>query len=203
MNVEDAKAALVGLEGKLAAAKDRRDKILLDVRRASAQAAAIGGIGDQSAKNSLGPLNKQAAAADSEIALVRIEISEAKRRLELAEAYYESVKAKQATERGEAKRSVLLEISAPDGRTIRQFHQSLAAAQKALQPGYVVTGQVIGAGVVSPIGPATQSFMASLLAAHGDELLEFLASHGVQGISVGLPPNAFKGNGGGIGEHDV
>ncbi|PNE10936.1 MAG: hypothetical protein CR217_11530 [Beijerinckiaceae bacterium] len=180
MNVEDAKAALVGLEGKLAAAKDRRDKIVIEISSASAKAAAIGGIGDQSAKNSLGPLNKQAAAAESEMALIRIELREAKRRLELAEAYSESVKAKQATERGEVKRSVLLEISAPDGRTIRQFHQSLAAAQKALQPGYVVTGQVIGAGVVSPIGAATQSFMASLLAAHGDELVAFLAERGIK-----------------------
>jgi hypothetical protein len=203
MSVEDAKAALISLEGKLAAAKDRRDKISLDVGRASAKAAAIGGIGDQSAKNSLAALNKEASAIGSEMELILIEIREAKRRVALAEAYFESVKAKQATERGEAKRSVMLEISAPDGRTIRQFHQSLAAAQKALQPGYVVTGQVIGAGVVSPIGPGTQSFMASLLAAHGDELLEFLASHGVRVNSMGLPPSAFKGNGAGVGEHDV
>jgi hypothetical protein len=56
--------------------------------------------------------------------------------------------------------------------------------------------------IVSPIGPGTRSFMASLLASQGGELLEFLASNGVQVNSMGLPPSAFKGNSG-IGEHDV
>ena len=179
MSVAIARKALADLESKLAAVMARRDKIMIETAKASAKAAAVG-IGDQSAKISLGPLNKQAAHCDSEMALIRIELREAKRGLELAEAYDASVKAKQALDRGEVKRSVLLEISAPDGRTIRQFHQSLAAAQKALQPGYVVTGQVIGAGVVSPIGAATQSFMASLLAAHGDELVAFLAERGIK-----------------------
>ena len=177
--VEDAKAALVGLEGKLADVKDRRDKIVIEISRASAKAAAIGGIGDQSARISLGPLNKQAASCDSEMALIRIELREAKRRLELAEAHDASVKAKQALDRGEPGRLVQLEISSPDGRVIRQFHKSVEAAQKALQPGYIVTGEVIGGNIVSPIGPGARSFMASLLASQGGELLEFLEAHGL------------------------
>ena len=60
MSVEDAKAALAGLEGKLSDAMARRDKIIIEISRAADKAAAIGGIGDQSAKMSLGPLNKQA-----------------------------------------------------------------------------------------------------------------------------------------------
>jgi hypothetical protein len=63
MSVEDARAALAGLEGKLYDALDRRDKIIVETVRTSDKAAA----GDQSARNSLGPLNKQAKAIDSEM----------------------------------------------------------------------------------------------------------------------------------------
>ena len=204
MSTEVARKTLDDLESKLAAVQDRRDKVVIEIARASAKAAAIGGIGDQSAKNSLSPLNKQAAAAESEMSLIRIEIREAKRGLALAEAYDAGVKAKQALDRGEPGRLVQLEISSPDGRVIRQFHKSVEAAQKALQPGYTVTGEVIGGNIVSPIGrPGARSFMKALLESQGGELLEFLASHGVHVSRTGLPPNAFKGNGGGIGEHDV
>ena len=203
MSVAIARKVLDDLESKLAAVTARRDKIIIETARASAEAAAIGGIGDQSARISLGPLNKQAASCDSEMALIRIELREAKLRLELAEAYDASVKAKQALDRGEFGRLVQLEISSPDGRVIRQWHKSVEAAQKALQPGYTVTGEVIGGNIVSPIGPGVRSFMASLLAAQGGELLEFLASHGVHVNSTELPPNAFNGNAGGIGDRDV
>jgi hypothetical protein len=181
MSVEDAKVALAGLEGKLQDALDRRDKIIVETARAADKAAAIGGIGDQSAKNSLGPLNKQAKAIDSEISLLRINITHARRRLELAEAHAESAKAKQAAERGEPGRLVQLEIRAPDGRVLRQFHRSVETARAALQAGYEVIGEVIGSGVVSPIGPGTRSFMTSLLDAGGGELLEFLEAHGIVG----------------------
>jgi hypothetical protein len=148
MSVEDAKAALADLEGKLSDALDRRDKILVATARAADKAAAIGGIGDQSAK--------------------------------IAEAHGESAKARQAVEHGAAPpRLVQLEIRAPDGRMLRQFHRSVDAARKALQSGYEITGEVIGSGVVSPVGPGAQSFMKALLTAHGDELMEFLAERGV------------------------
>jgi hypothetical protein len=192
MSVEDARAALAGLEGKLSDALDRRDKILVETARASDKAFAIGGIGDQSAKMSLNPLNKQAKAIDAEIALLRIDISHAKRMLGLAEAHAEGARAKQAAERGEPGRLVQLEIRAPDGRTLRQFHRSVESARKSLQNGYEITGQVISGNTVSPVGPGAQSFMKALLSAHGDELMEFLAERGVVGSDktvVVLPHN--------------
>jgi hypothetical protein len=193
MSVEDVKAGLAFLEGKLSDALNRRDKILVETARAADKAAAIGGIGDQSAKMSLGPLNEKARTVDSEIALLRMNITHAKRMLELAEAHAENAKARQAAERGEPGRLVQLEIRAPDGRTLRQFHRSVDAARAALQNGYEITGQVISGNTVSPVGPGAQSFMKALLAAHGDELMEFLAERGVTGSDkqtvIVLPEN--------------
>jgi hypothetical protein len=187
MSVEDAKAALAGLESKLQGALERRDAVIVETARTSDKAFAIGGIGDQSAKMWLAPLNKKAGAIDAEIALLRVNITYAKRQLDLAMAQAESAKAAEAN--GEPGRLIQLEIRAPDGRILRQFHRSIDAARKALQPGYEVVGEVIGSGVVSPIG---RSFMKSLLAAHGDELMEFLAERGVVGSDktvVILPSN--------------
>jgi hypothetical protein len=194
MSVEDAKAALAGLEGKLQDALDRRDNVIVETARAADKAAAIGGIGDQSAKISLGPLNKRAAEIDSEIALLRMNISHAKRMLELAEAHAEGAKAKQAVERGAhgAGRLVQLEIRAPDGRVLRQFHRSVETARAALQSGYEITGQVISGNTVSPVGPGARSFMRALLDAHGDELEAWLAERGIVGSDktvVVLPSN--------------
>ncbi len=80
----------------------------------------------------------------------------------------------------------LFEIETPDGRVIRHRHQTLYAAENALQNGYKVTGEVFGAstddkgGMVSPIGPGTTSLMRTLLEAHGDELLGWLAKRGIR-----------------------
>jgi hypothetical protein len=188
-SVEDAKAALTGLESKLLDAVSRRDAVIVETAHADDKAAAIGGIGDQSAKMSLTPLRKQAKAIDSEISLLRVNIIYAKRQLALAEAHAEAGRAKAAEANGDPGRLVQLEIRAPDGRMLRQWHKSVDAARAALQSGYEVIGEVIGSGVVSPIG---QSFMKSLLAAHGDELMEFLAERGVAGSDktiVVLPSN--------------
>ena len=133
MSVEDAKAVLAGLEGKLSDVLDRRDKILVEIARTADKAAAIGGVGDQSAKISLGPLNKQAKAIDSEIALLRIDITGARRRLELAEGHARVRGLDRRSRLGEPGRLVQLEIRAPDGRVIRQFHKSVDAARAALQ----------------------------------------------------------------------
>jgi hypothetical protein len=177
----------LALKAKLSDAMTRRDKVIVETARAADKAAAIGGIGDQSAKMSLGPLNKQAKAIDSEIALLRINISHAKRMLALAEAHAESAKAKQAAERGETGRLVQLEIRAPDGRVIRQSHKSVDAARAALQPGYEVTGEVINGNIVSPIGPGARSFMTALLESQGDELITFLAGRGIVGPIAQAP----------------
>jgi hypothetical protein len=95
----------------------------------------------------------------------------------LAESHAENVKTRQAEGNG---RLVQLEIRAPDGRVLRQFHKSVDVAREALLPGYEVTGEVIGSGVVSPVGPGTRSFMTSLLDVSGGELLAFLEKHGLQ-----------------------
>lgn len=57
------------------------------------------------------------------------------------------------------------EIKTPDGRTLRQQHASLEVAKAALQPGYEVTGEVIGAqdgkgGWALPVGDVAQEFAA-------------------------------------------
>jgi hypothetical protein len=58
-----------------------------------------------------------------------------------------------------------------------------SALQKELQPGYRVVAEVFGAGIddkggmIEPIG---QSTMKTLLAAHGDELVAFLAERGIK-----------------------
>jgi septal ring factor EnvC (AmiA/AmiB activator) len=190
-DIQRAREALAGLESRLSDALDRRGKTVDKISRACAEAETARGI--NSARNSLGPLNKRAGAIDSEIALLRINISHARRRVELVEAHAESVKAKQATDRGETGRLVQLEIRAPDGRVIRQFHRSVDAARKALQPGYEVTGEVIGSGVVSPVGPGARSFMKALLESQGDVLMEWLEARGIVGSDkqtvVVLPSN--------------
>jgi hypothetical protein len=178
--VQREREVLAGLESKLSDAMARRGKITQDISAACVKAEATVGI--NAARNSLGPLNKRARAIDDEIALLRINISQARRQLEWAEAYAENVKTRQAADRGgETGRLVQLEISTPDGRVIRQFHKSVDAARKALQPGYTVTGEVIGGNIVSPIGPGARSFMTSLLDASGGELLAFLEAHGLRG----------------------
>lgn len=61
----------------------------------------------------------------------------------------------------------LFEIKTPDGRYIRHHHATLDAARAALQPGYEVSGEVIGAagdghgGFVQPIG--AKSVLAALI----------------------------------------
>jgi hypothetical protein len=196
---------LAGLESKLSDAMARRGKTIQEISRASAEAAAS--LVNSAAKNgprkptnvatiALAPLNRLAKSIDAEIALLRIKISHAQRGLALAEAHAESAKAKMAAERGEtAGRLVQLEIAAPDGRRLRQFHKSIDAARATLMSGYEIVGEVIGSGVVSPIGHGARSFMTSLLDAGGGELLEFLEKHGIVGSDktvVVLPSNGLE-----------
>jgi hypothetical protein len=172
---------LAGLESKLSDAVSRRDKFVVETARADATASTTSNNrrDRDSARNSLVPLREKAKEIDSEIALLRMNIVHAKRMLSLAENHAASTKAGQAAERGEPARLIQLEIRAPDGRIIRQFHRSIDAARAALQSGYEITGQVVGSGVVSPLGAGTRSFMASLLDAHGDELEAWLEAPGI------------------------
>jgi hypothetical protein len=76
----------------------------------------------------------------------------------------------------------LFEIKAPDGRLLRQEHQTIDALKAQLVAGYEVTGIVYGAasdgtgGIVEKIGGP--SLLRLLLEAHGDELIACLEERG-------------------------
>jgi hypothetical protein len=183
--VQYARRVLDDLESKLSAIMDRRDKIIIETARASAKASAIGGIGDQSARISLGPLNKQAASCDSEIALIRIEISHAKRRLELAEAHDASVRSKAAVPIAEGAERLFLVNTPHNLHQVRHKARTIESLRSRLLPGYTIEGEIFGAndagegGVVAAIEPTGPSIMMGLLLAHGAELLKFLEAHGL------------------------
>jgi hypothetical protein len=189
--VEDPRRVVSDLEGALADAKARRGKILVDL----AKVAAAIDKGDQRARFVQGALNKQEAAAGRLVLSIDKQLEWARKHVRMAQAQADAVaeKARQAAERGETGRLVQLEISAPDGRVLRQWHKSVDAAREALQSGYEVTGEVIGSGVVSPIGPGARSFMKALLDLQGDVLMEWLVERGVVGSDkqavVVLPGN--------------
>jgi multidrug efflux pump subunit AcrA (membrane-fusion protein) len=180
MTVQKAKDILADLETKLSDAKAQRDRILIDVRKATAAADA----GDQRACFAQGGLNKEDAAAGRLILSLEAQVAEAKKRLEMAEAQAATVEAKRASaDAGAVPHDRLFEVTTPDGRVVRHRHESAGALQKALTPGYLVVAEVFGAGIddkggmIEPIG---QSTMKTLLAAHGDELVAFLAERGIK-----------------------
>ena len=89
----------------------------------------------------------------------------------------------------------LFEVVTPDGRKVRHRHASAGALQKVLQPGYRVVAEVFGAGIdgkggfVVPIGSSAPTIMTSLLDAFGDQLLAWLASHGIKTVTEGAKAN--------------
>jgi hypothetical protein len=188
---EDPRVVVKDLEAALADAKARRDEILRDLGKVSI---AIDG-GDRRARFVQGNLNKQEIAAGRLVQSIAKQIEMAGRHVKLAQAQADAVaEAKaRATGNGAARRLIQLEVRAPDGRVLRQWHKSVDDARKSLQPGYEVTGEVIGSGVVSPIGDGAQPFMKALLDLQGDVLMEWLAERGIVGADkqpvVVLPPN--------------
>jgi hypothetical protein len=177
--VDDFRETLRVREAELANAKKQRDRILIDLRKASAAA----DMGDQRARFALGALNKKDAEAGRLILSLEAEVAEARKRLEMAMNQAAVVEAK----RGEASAVTgdrLFEVTTPDNRVVRHRYASADGLQKILQPGYRVAAEVFGAGIdgkgglVEPIG---QSTMKTLLAAHGDELMAFLAVRGIKG----------------------
>jgi hypothetical protein len=171
---EGAQKILDELEAELAEAKARRDKILVDISKANDAS-----VRDQQARLKLPGLNKQDAETGRLIRSIEMQVKEARKRVAMAETAAAGAARAKAADIGVPARLLQLEIRAPDGRVLRQFHKSVDAARKALQPGYEVTGEVIGANIVSPIGPGARSFMTSLLESQGDELLAYLAEHGI------------------------
>jgi hypothetical protein len=176
---EGAQNILNELEAELVEAKVRRDKILADINKASAAA-----VRDQRARLELPGLNKEDAAAGRLILSLEAQVAEARKRLGMAETQAATVEAKRASaDAGAVSRDRLFEVTTPDNRVVRHRHESAGALQKVLTPGYRVVAEVFGAGIddkggmIEPIG---QSTMKTLLAAHGDELVAFLAERGIK-----------------------
>jgi hypothetical protein len=179
--VDDFRKTLQDREAKLVNAKKQRDTILIDIRKASAAV----DMGDQRARLAQGGLNKEDAAAGRLILSLEAQVAEARKRLEMAMNQAATVEAKRASaDAGAVSHDRLFEVVCPDGRKVRHRHESAGALQKVLLPGYRVVAEVFGAGVddkggmIEPIG---QSTMKTLLAAHGDELVAFLAERGIIG----------------------
>jgi hypothetical protein len=136
----------------------------------------------------LAGLNKQDLAAGRLILSLEANVEVSKKRLEMAETQAATAAAKQASvDAAAVPRDKLFETVCPDGRKVRHRHHSLEVLRKELQPGYRVVAEVFAAdsddkgGLVEPIG---QSTMKTLLAAHGDELIAFLAERGIKSITA-------------------
>ena len=181
-NVDDYRDALKNYEVKLAAAHKQRGVIIIDLRKASAAA----DLGDQRARLELNALNKSDAAAGRLILSLEAQVAEAKRRLAMAETQAATVASRRAVaDKSAVPHNRLFEVvcPGPDCRKVRHRHASAGELQKVLEPGYRVTAEVFGAGnddkggMIEPIG---QSTMKTLLAAHGDELIAFLAERGIK-----------------------
>jgi hypothetical protein len=139
--VEDLQKVLNGLEAKLADAKAQPDRILIDVRKASAAA----DMGDQRARFAQGRLNKEDAAASRLILSLEAQVAEARKRLEMAMNQAATVEAKRASaDAGAVSHDRLFEVVCPDGRKVHHRHESAGALQKVLLPGYRVVAEVFG-----------------------------------------------------------
>jgi hypothetical protein len=84
---------LNGLEVELSGAKARRDKILLDIRKASAAVDAS----DRQARFAQGGLNKEADAVGRLILSIEGQVAEARKRVEMAEVQAAAAAAKRAS----------------------------------------------------------------------------------------------------------
>jgi hypothetical protein len=183
-SIDDRHRLLSAYEARLAEARARRDKILVDIRKAQAAV----DKGDQRARFEQGGLNKEDAAAGRLILSLEAQIAEARKRLGMAEVQAATVASKRAiADEGAVPHDRLFEVATPDGRVVRHRHASAGALQKVLQPGYRVVAEVFGAGIDGKGGmfePLGQSAMKALLAAHGDELVAFLAERGIIGSAA-------------------
>ena len=137
--------------------------------------------GDNKAKFAQEPVNKRVDADSTLIVSLEREVGQVKRQVDLARGQLAAIAArKHADETAALPRDRLFEVVCPNGRKVRHRHVSLESLQKTLLPGYVAVGQVFGANEDDTGGfVASKSTMSGLLAAHGDELLAWLAGHGV------------------------
>jgi hypothetical protein len=178
--VDDLRKSLASHESRLANAQKQRDVILIDMRKASAAS----DLGDQRARLELNALHKADTAAGRLILSIQAQVDGAKKRLAMAETQVATAASKRAiADEVAVPHDRVFEVKTPDNRVVRHRHASADALQKVLTPGYRVVAEVFGAGnddkggMVEPIG---QSIMKTLLAAHGDELVAFLAERGIK-----------------------
>jgi hypothetical protein len=178
--IDDRRAIVGAYEAKLANAKKQRDTISLDIRKASAAADA----GDQKARFELAFLNKQQAAVGRLVLQFERSLAEARKSVGMAEVQAAMIESRRASvDAAAVPGDKWFEVSCPDGRKVRHRGSSSESLQRTLHPGYRVVGQVFGhdedgsGGFVSMSG--APSMLKALLESHGDELLAWLAGHGV------------------------
>jgi hypothetical protein len=154
--VEDLRKVLNDFEATLADAKDRRDKILLDMRKASAAVDA----GDRQARLAQAGLNKEEAAAGRLILSLERELAEAKKCLAMGQAQVDAVRAKAGVPIAENPADRLFLVSTPHNlHHVRHKARTIEALRARLLPGYNVQGEIFGAndagegGVVAAISP--------------------------------------------------
>jgi hypothetical protein len=188
---EDPRLVVSDLEGALADAKARRDKILINLGKA---AVAID-KGDQRARFVQRALNKQEDAAGRLVLSIAKQLEWARKHVRMAANQADAVELKRL-QSDAAPKDKWFEIICPDGRKVRHRHSSMGALQKELTPGYRALGQVFGAnedgtgGFIS--SPGAPSMLKALLESDGDVLMEWLAARGVVGgdkTVIVLPEN--------------
>lgn len=174
--VERTQASLAACEEQLAEARTRYNKLTADLARVSVRA----DQGDKHARIEQAPLNKAIAAEGRLVASLTRQAAELRkwRDMAVAQAAHATRLAAVAAD-ADKPREKLYEVRAADGRVLRHWRHSPEALRADLLPGYVLTAEVFGAdadgkgGFAAAIGTGT-TFMAALLAAHGDELRAFL-----------------------------
>jgi hypothetical protein len=184
--VDDFRETLRVREEKLANARKNRDVIQNDIRKACAAVDA----GDQRARLELNALNKSNVAAGRLVLSIEAELGEARKRLSMAEAQVDAARAKAAVPIAEGAERLFLVKTPHNLHQVRHKARTVEELRARLLPGYSVEGEIFGAndagegGVVAAIEPTGPSIMAGLLAAHGDELLAFLAERGIKSITA-------------------
>jgi hypothetical protein len=170
------------LEAELATAKARRDKILIDLEKASAAA-----VRDQRERLKLPGLNKEDAAQGRLIRSIEQQIVQAKKRVAMAQAQADAVRAKAAPA---LVRDKLFEIICPDGRKVRHRGASQEDVRRRLQVGYAVAGQVHGADADGNGGFIPRpGFLTAMLEAYKGEFIEWLEARGIGRPVAVLPSN--------------
>jgi hypothetical protein len=115
--VDDFRETLRVREEKLAAAKAQRDRILLDIRKASERVDA----GDKAARFELLGLNKQNVAAGRLILSLEADVEVSKKHVERAENQAAAVEMNRAiADAATVPHDRLYEVETPDGRRVRQ-----------------------------------------------------------------------------------